>query len=67
MKKIIKNLKKELDALYELCQKREDFVDDRSEKWQESEACEEYMDKTMEIEGQASELDGVIDQLQELV
>lgn len=66
MKKIIGNLEKELQNLRELIQVREDKVDDMSEKWQESEKCEEWMDKTQDIEEQADELDSVIDALSEL-
>jgi len=67
MKKIIKNLEKQLEKLRELIQAREDKVDDMSEKWQESEKCEEWMDKTQEFEEQADELDNVIAQLNDLV
>ena len=38
-----------------------------SEKWQDSEKCEEWMDKTMEIDEQANELDSIIDKLKELL
>lgn len=67
MKTIIKNLEKQLEKLRELIQAREDKVDDMSEKWQESEKCEEWMDKTQEIEGGADELDIIITDLQELL
>jgi len=67
MKSIIKNLEKELEKLRELIQVREDKVDDMSEKWQESEKCEEWMDKTQEFEEQADELDNVIASLKELL
>tara|TARA_R110001606_G_scaffold394775_1_gene565997 strand:+ start:147 stop:350 length:204 start_codon:yes stop_codon:yes gene_type:complete len=67
MKTIIKNLEKQLEKLRELIQAREDKVDDMSEKWQESEKCEEWMDKTQEFEEQADELDNVISNLQELL
>ena len=50
----------------ELIQSREDKVDDMSEKWQESEKCEEWQDKTMEIEEQSNELECLIDNLKEL-
>ncbi len=66
MKTIIKNLEKQLEKLRELIQAREDKVDDMSEKWQESEKCEEWMDKTQEFEEQADELDNVISNLREL-
>ena len=66
MKQIIKNLEKQLEQLRELIQKREDKVDEMSEKWQESEKCEEWEYKTMDIESQADELDSLIDNLKEL-
>ena len=67
MKTIIKNLEKQLKKLRELIQAREDKVDDMSERWQESEKCEEWMDKTQELEEQADELDNVISNLQKLL
>lgn len=66
MKKIIKNLEKEYEKLTELIQQREDKVDEMSEKWQESEKCEEWIDKTCEIEAVAGELYCVIFDLKEL-
>lgn len=66
MKKIIKNLEKQLNFLRELIQAREDKVDTMSEKWQESEKCEEFNDKTQEIEDQLNELDCVIDSLSQI-
>lgn len=66
MKKIIQQLEKQKTALENLVQKREDYVDDRSEKWQESEACEQYMDKTDDIESKIHDLDVFIDELKEL-
>jgi|TARA_R110000851_G_scaffold281736_1_gene435211 hypothetical protein len=67
MKKIIKNLEKQLEKLRELIQAREDKVYGMSEKWQESEKCEEWEDKTQEFDGQADELDDLISNLQELL
>jgi len=67
MKKLIKNLEKQLEKLRDLIQAREDKVDGMSEKWQESEKCEEWMDITDEIDSQADELDNVIHNLQELL
>lgn len=66
MKKIIESLEKQRSKLEEIVQKREDYVDERSEKWQESEACEEYIYKTEDIEGSIEDLDHVIDNLKEL-
>ena len=45
MKKIIKNLEKQLEELRVLVQKREDKFSDRSEKWQESERLKLYPKK----------------------
>ena len=66
MKPIIINLEKQLEKLRELIQKREDKIHCMSEKWQESEKCEEWQDKTMDIEEQANELETVLDSLKEL-
>lgn len=60
MKQIIKSLEKQLEKLREHVQKREDYVDTRSEEWQESNKCEEYTDKTQDIEAQADELDTLL-------
>lgn len=67
MKKIIKSLEKQLEALRELIQKREDKVDDMSEAWQESEKCVDWEDKTQDIELSADELDTLINELKELI
>ena len=67
MKTIIKNLEKQLEKLRELIQTREDKIDDMSDKWQESEKCQDWEDKTQDIEEQADELDVVIINLKELL
>jgi predicted nuclease with TOPRIM domain len=67
MKKIITRLESQLEALRDLIQKREDKVYDMSARWQESEKCEEWEDKTQEIEAQADVLDYAIDELKELL
>lgn len=67
MKTIIKNLQKQLEKLRELIQAREDKVDGMSERWQESEKCEEYMDKTSDIEDKANDLYNVIDDLTQIL
>lgn len=65
MKTIIKNLNKQLEALKNLIQSREDKIDGMSEEWQESEKCEEWEDKTAEIQEQADALEEVISELEE--
>ena len=67
MKKVIKNLEKQFEALEKIVQDREDKVDNMSAKWQESEKCEEWMDKTDDINTQASELFSLIESLKELL
>ena len=64
--KIIENLEIQLEELKELIQTREGKIDNMSEKWQESEKCEEWEDKTQEIEEQAEQLENVICELQEI-
>ena len=66
MKKVIKNLEKNLKDLREVIQLREDKVDSMCEKWQESEKCEEWEDKTLDIDCLADELECVIFSLNEL-
>lgn len=56
MKKIILSLEKQIENLKGLVQKREDCVDARSAKWQESDACDDYMFKTSEIDDNMNEL-----------
>ena len=65
MKLIIKQLQKQLLKLRKLVQIREDYVINRSERWQESAKCEDYEDKTWNIESQADELDSIIDNLKD--
>jgi L-rhamnose mutarotase len=38
-----------------------------SEKWQESEKCQEWEDKTMDIQTQCDELEIIIDELKNLL
>ena len=64
--KIIENLEIQLEELKELIQTREGKIDNMSEKWQESDKCEEWEDKTQEIEEQAEQLENVICELQEI-
>jgi hypothetical protein len=66
MKKIIKALEKQHIDLEELIQKREDKVNDASERWQESEACEDWEFKTEEIQNQCDELFNIIEELTSL-
>lgn len=65
MKSIIKQLEKQLEKLKEVIQNREDKIDGMSEKWQESEKCEEWEDKTMDIGEQADNLFELIEGLKE--
>ncbi len=67
MKKIIQNIEKQLEALRELIQVRQDYADGKSEKWQESEKGEDYMDTTLNIECQADELENIIDELKDFI
>lgn len=67
MKKIIKVLEKQEQALRALVQKRQDHTYDKSNRWLESDVGEAYEDKTMEIDNQADELFTVIDGLKELI
>ncbi len=52
--------------MLELIQNREDKVDDMSWRWQESQKCEDWWDKTEDIQEQANELDTIIDKLKDL-
>lgn len=67
MKKIILQLEKQLEKLNELIDTRDDYILEMSEKWQESEKCEEYEDKTIEISEKADDLDQLISELKQLV
>jgi hypothetical protein len=67
MKKIIKTIEIEIEKLRDIIQTREDKVDDMSERWQESEKCDDWLDKTMDIEEQVNELELVIDNLKDLI
>lgn len=67
MKKIIYNLIKQLEALKDLIEQREEHFYDKSDKWQESEKGVEYEDKTLEMESKADELDALIEELKELL
>jgi len=66
MKTIIKNLELELSKLTDLIQDRGERVYNMSAKWQESQKCEEWEDKTEEIEEQGVQLQELISNLKEL-
>jgi hypothetical protein len=66
MKKIIKNLEIQEQLLRDLLQAREDKVNDASERWQGSEACEFWEEKTEDIETQVESLFEVIEELKTL-
>jgi len=66
MKIIICQLVKQHNQLLELIQNREDKVRDMSWRWQESQKCEDWWDKTEDIQEQANELDTIIDKLKDL-
>lgn len=44
-----------------------DKIDDMSEQWQESETCEEWMDKIQDIDDCANELACVITNLKDIL
>ena len=67
MKKIIANLHKQQKELEKIIQKREDKVYEASERWQESEACEDYEYKTEEIQDRINELYTLIEELKEII
>ena len=67
MKKIIKKIEIEIKKLKKHIQIREDKVDTMSEKWQESEKCDDWLDTTMEIEEEVNQLELVIDNLKNLI
>lgn len=67
LKKIMNALEAESDKLRELIQKREDKVNDASEKWQESEKGEFYISETEVIEMTSDDLVDVIDALRSIV
>lgn len=67
MKKIIKNLEKQLELLIEYIENREIIFDYRSEKWQESEKGKFFQNQTDEIEYKLEKLDTIIDELKELL
>ena len=63
MKKILSILEKQYEKIEEEIQKREGYVQERSEKWQESEKCEEYEYKTGDLDEVRDKLFDAIDGL----
>ena len=57
----------EKDKIQKHIDKREGYVSDRSDKWQESDKGQEYEDKTYELEGVLNILDRTIDELDEWI
>lgn len=66
MKTIITALEKQLEKLLAIVEKRENRVNDASEKWQESETCDDFVCTTEEIEDKANDLLCLIDELKEI-
>jgi hypothetical protein len=66
IKSIIKNLEKQKDKIQELIEHREMYVENRSEKWQESEKCDDYEDATLDLGSRKDDLETLIDELKEL-
>lgn len=66
MKKIIENLENQFEKLQLIVEKRNDKVLNASEKWQESEKCDEWEYKTEDIENLSNELLCIIEQLKEI-
>ncbi len=57
-------LKAQIEGLRDDAQ---DWMDDRSEKWQESDACTEWEERVSTLESAMDEVDEVVEYLQELV
>ena len=66
MKKIIKTIEIEIEKLRDIIQTRDEKVEEMSERWQESEKCDEWIYTTVEIEECLYQLVTVIDDLKNL-
>ena len=67
MKKVIKQLQKQIAALEAVIQKRYDHVEGKSEGWLWSKKGKEYKDKTSDIETQMYSIGDSIQKLKELL
>ncbi|MDV3950513.1 hypothetical protein CMT75_18525 [Elizabethkingia anophelis] len=66
MKKInVTTLHNQLDKLRQMIESREDYFSERSERWQESDSGENFEYKTQELEGIADDLENLIDSIEE--
>ncbi|MDV4026050.1 hypothetical protein CMT52_17090 [Elizabethkingia anophelis] len=61
----VTSLHNQLDKLRQMVENREDYFSERSEKWQESEKGEAFEYKTQELEGIADDLENLIDSMEE--
>ena len=66
LKQIIKTLEKAQQDLYDLVEARELQFDERSERWQESEKGEEFEEKTNDIDLVRTDIEGAIQELEDL-
>lgn len=66
IKKIIKGLQENLDKLQEILENREEYIDERSEKWLESEKGENYQLQTDDLGEAISGLEEIIEELKAL-
>lgn len=51
-----------MDLISEELEKREEFFDSKSEKWQESEKAEEYQEKTDKLQAVYDEIENLINE-----
>ena len=65
MKKLLEHLKKQKELTEEKISKREDYFDNKSDNWQESERGSDYEDETFKIEDFLSNIEECIDYIEE--
>lgn len=66
MKKFsVTTLENQVEKLRSLVERRQDYHSDRSEKWQESEAGEEFEDKTSELETLLDDLESAVQAIED--
>lgn len=61
----VTTLHNQLDKLREMIESREDYFSERSERWRESDTGENFEYKTQELEGIADDLENLIDSIEE--
>ncbi len=64
MKKLLEQLKKQIEPLENECNKRDDYFDNKSDNWQETTTGQNYEEKTDQVGDLLSSIEECIDNIE---